>query len=310
MRYHQRNLTSLVVSIALSACGADAMDARDNPAIIVAPEARNVQRADIYDGHVTYELLDPYPAQPTIDRVQKTLERLGWRLREYDFLNPTHRVANMANWREAEIDGRASTSWSEQWENAKGDVVSYGYTYRSKLRQKIDQSKEPTGPLYVTINYFRAELVRSMAAEIERDRKTVPPTKQAPRVEPPATGPSGRDASLTCSLDPLLQFETHGVEFAQWVRQFVAQIRKNWTGQSLAAIGEATQVVIAFDVDKQGMLSNFEMVARADADEFNQAAMKTLRASSPTVPLPTAYPKQSARITATLRCNPIEQRPN
>jgi hypothetical protein len=77
----------------------------------------NVRTADIYDGQVVYELLVPYPAKPTIDTVRRTLERLGWRLRDRDFLNPTHSVARMANWRDAEIDGRVATTWAAQWEN-------------------------------------------------------------------------------------------------------------------------------------------------------------------------------------------------
>jgi hypothetical protein len=117
-------------------------------------------------------------------------------MREYDFLNPAHSVAKMTNWREAEIDGRVVTTWSGQWENVHGDVLVYGLSFRSAPGRTFDDQQEPTGPLYVTVTYLGAQLVRGIAEEVERERDT------------PALGSSGAERDGAQTLNPTLQFKT------------------------------------------------------------------------------------------------------
>jgi TonB family protein len=271
---------------------ARATQAKDNPAIIVPAEARNVHWADIYDGQVTYELSEPFPAPSTIERVRTTLQRLGWKMREYDFLNPTHSVAKMANWREAEIDGRVVTTWSGQWENVNSDVLVYGLSFRSAPGRTFDDQQEPTGPLYVTVTYLGAQLVRGLAEEMGRERDT------------PALGSSGAERDGAQTLSPTLQFKTLDVEFGPWVRQFVTRIRENWTRPS---VKEPTSVVVRFDVDKQGALTNIELLKKAKSDPLNLAVIAALTASGPTAPLPSTYPKDRVSITATFDYEPKEE---
>lgn len=73
--------------------------------------------------------------------------------------------------------------------------------------------------------------------------------------------------------------------------------------------GNAVQVVIVFDVDKHGTLGNIEIGGKAETDALNQPVISALRASSPTAPLPAAYPRDRVRIAATFDYNPIQQLP-
>jgi TonB C terminal len=259
----------------------------DDAAIVVPAGAQNVRYAEIYDGQVTYELSESYPAQKTIEHVHATLKRLGWRLRERDFLNPSIQIVQTATWREVKIRDQVVTVWSEQWENSDGDVVWYGYDY-SPLN---GQNSDPRGPLRVIVSHFRAPLVRAMATVADSERTEMrihsPPDTEHSDVSPKAR---------TEVLSPTLQFDTEGAEFGAWVRGFVRLVRQNWTQPTTK---RAARVVVWFNVDKQGTLASIGLVEKAEDDALNQAVIKALFASSGGVPLPPEFPKDSLRVTAT-----------
>jgi len=99
-----------------------------------------------------------------------------------------------------------------------------------------------------------------------------------------------------------LQFDTKGVEFGPWVRRFVAQIRRNWNVPEAARFMKG-HVVITFNVDKNGAISDLAIVGPCPIDSFNTSAYGALVSSNPTYPLPPEYPADKAFFTVTFFYN-------
>lgn len=147
------------------ACVCDwSCDPQVNPAIIVLPNATNVRWGEIYDGQVTYNVREAYPAERTITQIQTRLRQLGWRPSQRDFLNPQGSTATRAEWTEAEIEGKHAIAWSQQWESNSGDTVSYGLAYWSKTKDAIPDI------LDVGVSYFTSETVKAIEAEMRRKK--------------------------------------------------------------------------------------------------------------------------------------------
>jgi TonB family protein len=136
-----------------------------------------------------------------------------------------------------------------------------------------------------------------MSAGVDEERKQLPTTSTRDTLP-------GREAGAVIS--PTLEFKTHGVDFKPWVRGFVAQLRRNLTRPS-SSMKEKAQVVIVFDVDRQGGLSQIQIVEKSSDVALDEAAMHALRASNPTMPLPAGYPKDVVRITASVSYSPVQQ---
>lgn len=151
--------TAATMSLALASSQADRPAPGGNPAMVVLPGAQHVRTADAYDGQLGYRLPEPYPGRNAIQEVRRRLRDQGWRPRERDFLNPTLTYAITTNWREAEMPEGYILAWSEQWENARGDVVMYGFSYPAP-----GSGAEPasTVPMDVLISYFGADRVKSV----------------------------------------------------------------------------------------------------------------------------------------------------
>jgi TonB family protein len=106
------------------------------------------------------------------------------------------------------------------------------------------------------------------------------------------------------SFGPAIQFDTKGVEFGPWIRRFIAQVRRNWEPLiPQAAWSMHGHVVVTFNVQKSGRITDLSVVKSADLDAFNTAAYGALASSSPTVPLPPEYPADQAFFTVTFYYN-------
>ena len=86
-----------------------------------------------------------------------------------------------------------------------------------------------------------------------------------------------------------LQFDTKGVEFGPWIRRFVSQVRRNWF-IPYAAMTMRGRVVLTFNVHRNGMLTDVQVVQPSPIESFNIAAVNALIASNPTQPLPPDTP--------------------
>ena len=104
--------------------------------------------------------------------------------------------------------------------------------------------------------------------------------------------------------DPDIQFDTKGVEFGPWLRRFVAQIRRNWF-LPYAMWSEHGNVVLTFNVHKDGALTDLSVTKPARVEAFTNSAANALRASNPTQPLPPEYPDDRAFFTVTFYFNEL-----
>jgi TonB family protein len=101
---------------------------------------------------------------------------------------------------------------------------------------------------------------------------------------------------------PAIQFDTKGVEFGPWIRRFVAQVRRNWF-VPYAAMSLKGQVVITFNVHRNGTITDVTVVRPSAIESFNTSAVNALLSSNPTEPLPPEYPDDRAFFTVTFYYN-------
>jgi len=106
------------------------------------------------------------------------------------------------------------------------------------------------------------------------------------------------NTSVIGSSGPTIQFDTKGVEFGPWIRQFVSQIRRHWSIPCVAA-KESGHTVITFNVQKNGTVTDVNIRTSSRVRDFNENAQIAILASSPTAPLPSAYPAPAAFFTVT-----------
>ncbi len=135
--------------------GEPALDA----AILIPVTATNVRKLEVYDGKVMYEIPEAYPGRRFIDTVHASLEQQGWKRRETDFMDAQKTLPTSVKWEDVVADGRRQTTWSEQWQNARGHIAWYTFKYLSAARTR----GAPGGPMYVEITYLRPETAKTLA---------------------------------------------------------------------------------------------------------------------------------------------------
>ncbi len=106
--------------------------------------------------------------------------------------------------------------------------------------------------------------------------------------------------------DPLIQFDSKGVEFGPWIRRFLAQVKRNWYIPEAARLLRG-RVSIKFIVHRDGRLDTLDVVRPSSVEQFNAAAYNALRLSNPTLPLPTEYPDETIEIIVTFLYNEDRQ---
>ena len=155
---------AIVLAGGAASCQARQLPTTANPALIVLPGAQDVRTADIYDGQVTYKLHVPYPGEDSINEIRRRLTAMKWRPRDRDLLNPSLSYATTARWRRVEVEKGDLVGWSENWENAAGDVVSYGFSYVAAS----GADPAATTPMEIIGSRFLASAV----AAIEHEQRT------------------------------------------------------------------------------------------------------------------------------------------
>jgi TonB family protein len=106
----------------------------------------------------------------------------------------------------------------------------------------------------------------------------------------------------TANTSTGLDFDAKGVDFAPWIRPFIAQVRHNWNVPLLAQ-SLSGHVVITFTVHADGTLTDITLIKPSVVDAFNDTAIQALRTSSPTLPLPKEYPSDHCVFTVTFYYN-------
>ena len=114
----------------------------------------------------------------------------------------------------------------------------------------------------------------------------------------------GNVSGDTGRYGPEIQFDTKGVEFGPWIRRFVAQIRRNWF-IPYSVLANHGHVVLTFNVDRDGDLSELTVLQPSAIESFNRSASNALRLSNPTQPLPDEYPDDAVFFTVTFFFNEV-----
>jgi TonB family protein len=117
-----------------------------------------------------------------------------------------------------------------------------------------------------------------------------------------------RSVALTESpRKTLVEFDTKGADFDQWLRDFTARVRSNWYIPE-SVMHDKGHVVIAFAVGKDGAIRNVVVKSRSSINSFNNSAYYAVTASNPLAPLPREYPDESAVFALTFYFNESPER--
>jgi hypothetical protein len=158
---------AVVTGVLAASCDVPAPFRTMPTAVIVLPDAEGTKISDTYDGQVSYKLKQPHPGESIIEEVRRRLSAQGWHRREHDILNPANTFGTTARWRTVQTADGDVIAWSEQWENADGDVVMYGFKYSVPPGSHPDRNV----PMEVLISYFRADTVKALESEARETQK-------------------------------------------------------------------------------------------------------------------------------------------
>ena len=103
-----------------------------------------------------------------------------------------------------------------------------------------------------------------------------------------------------------IKFDAKGVDFNPWLRRFIAQIKRNWLVPQAAMMMKG-HVVIQFNVQKNGSITDIRVVQTSGIPPFDTAAFNSLKLSNPTLALPAEYPDDKAFFTVTFHYNERER---
>lgn len=87
--------------------------------------------------------------------------------------------------------------------------------------------------------------------------------------------------------------ESRGFDIKPWAEKAINKILVNWTIPSLKNIPAGCQVKVAVTIDKTGELTSIQLTASSTFDFLDQAALASLRISSPLPELPDGFPAQN-----------------
>lgn len=97
-----------------------------------------------------------------------------------------------------------------------------------------------------------------------------------------------------------IQFDSMGVYFGSWLLRFKHQVERNWLVPRIPLTNRREdRVVIRFVVQRNGYITDLEVLQPASLSALTNAAVNSLRLSNPTAPLPPEYPRDQMDITVT-----------
>ena len=101
-----------------------------------------------------------------------------------------------------------------------------------------------------------------------------------------------------------VQFDSKGVDFEPWVKDYVAALKQRWVIPASAA-GTKGRVVIALVMRKSGVVSGIEIVGPSTVTGFNESAQAAVLAARPAPPLPDAFPDDACPMRVTFYFNEL-----
>ncbi len=126
-------------------------------------------------------------------------------------------------------------------------------------------------------------------------------SKTPMKTEPNNAGVAAPE-NQNAALGPSIQFDTKGIDFKPWARDFVARVRRNWF-VPVSLMTEKGRVVVTFYVHKGGTIADVVVLRPSSVAGFNDSARYAILRSSPVAPLPPEYPDERVFFTVTFYFN-------
>jgi len=136
--------------------------------------------------------------------------------------------------------------------------------------------------MYPTALAWILLLVGTLASG-QRAAQTLPPLPPAPPEK---------------NSQPVIQFDTRGIEFGPWIRRYIRYLNTFWIVRDLSTAG---RVVVTFHLSRNGTVSDIDLVNLTSVEEFATAARAAVDTTR--VPLPQDYPEERARFLITFIYN-------
>lgn len=110
--------------------------------------------------------------------------------------------------------------------------------------------------------------------------------------------PGGGEKGFTAEEGPI-SFETQWYDWGEYAQSMVSRIRVNWYEQMppLIRTGLKGVVTIRFTIQRDGRITNVEMLDSSTVPPYDFAARKAIELSSPLNPLPKDFPNDHERVT-------------
>jgi TonB family protein len=99
-----------------------------------------------------------------------------------------------------------------------------------------------------------------------------------------------------------IQFDSQGADFGPWMSTFSPKVRRHWVIPD-AAETQPDHVIVRLTVHKDGTLTDIEVVQPSTTASLNTSAVDALKAVGTALPLPSAYPVDSLRMTVVFNYN-------
>ncbi|HVR43884.1 MAG TPA: TonB family protein [Thermoanaerobaculia bacterium] len=123
--------------------------------------------------------------------------------------------------------------------------------------------------------------------------------REAGRVVP--SGEGGRlGGELGFAESGPISFESQWYDWGPYAAQMVARIRLHWYNHmpDIIRMGLKGVVVIRFTIQRNGQITDIEMLQSSGVPPYDFAARKAIELASPLSPLPADFPQPSERVTA------------
>lgn len=136
------------------------------------------------------------------------------------------------------------------------------------------------------LTFLRTELLQAIssanAAVLDRARS------QSPQALAPST--------------PSVQFDTKGADFHDWLRRFIAQVRREWI-VPMTAMNVRAHARVSFNVGRDGRITDVTLAESSGVESADKAVLAAINAANPTYPLPPDYPDAQLLLTITFYYN-------
>jgi TonB family protein len=203
------------------------------------------------------------------------------------------------------FDGHLGDFPLQTFESVRADLVTR--LRREKLGSTLPESYLQSLRVAATIIWMRPEIQRAYDDGLRQRTNPVPsPTVRLLETAASLMTGSGLKAQTARSVqsgpNKDILFDTKGVDFGPWLGRFIPQIKQRWNVPS-AGQSSKGHVIVQFNVQKDGSITDVAVVGPSGIAAFDKASAASLTASNPTMPLPQAYPSETALFMVTFHYN-------